>query len=129
MPISPAMQNAAIQEISLWHSSRDPENDIRLRSDATSSFYRFSSLMVPPLSSESEAKAIKIFSDYSDTVISAGSPRHKQISSAIHAAAAAGSVELLQIMAKFILEDVRRPAAERQKRLLKLINKRSSGAD
>ena len=128
MPLSPAMQSAALTEVSLWQTGNEMP-DTRLRSEATSSFYRYSSLMVPQLTSEAEAKAIKIFNNYSDVVISVGSPRHDQISSAIHAAAAAGSLELLQIMAKFVLEDERRPEEERRKRLLKLINKHSGGTD
>lgn len=123
MTLSPTAQQAALDTISLWPTQ---EQEANASGAATSSFYRYSSLVIPSLTAEMEAKAIKIFTTYPDAAISYGGP-HQQISSAFHAAAASGSLELLKLMTKHILEAPGKTEEARRKKLLRLVNRHSNG--
>jgi ankyrin repeat protein len=86
-------------------------------------------LTVPPVNDATEAKALSIFHSHPEAILSFRGPC-LQIASPFHAAAASGCLELLKAMSKHILEnDTSRSEAERQRRLLKMVNKRALGLE
>jgi hypothetical protein len=86
-------------------------------------------LTVPPINDVREAKALSIFHSHPESILSFRGPSF-QISSPFHAAAASGCLELLKAISKHILEnDLSRSEEERQRRLLKLVNKRALGVE